>query len=196
MTESKSDENEPSERGKPSEGSATSGATEPSTNGSARLTDEEKDAWAEKKPGEEKEEKKDSSASESEKEASKEAAKEETKDKDKEVDLFPRGNRLNYKRALPTIFAGAVPAFFMMAKNGHNVWSIPVGLFFVLLTAFGVMDLLGTFDDPDEQVATSTTLGEIGMPLLRTVALGAAFCFALWAAQAAVLPTMASIVVV
>ncbi len=188
MSESKSDEKEPTSAKPVKEPSEREGS---STNGSARLEaedkeEEKKETDAEATDAEAKEEKSDEKAE----------SKAREEDKAKEPDIVPRGNSLNWKRAIPTILGGAIPAFCMMAKNGHNAWSIPFGIVFVLIAAFGVMDLLGTFDDPDEQVATTTTLGEIGIPLLRTIALAIAFALTLWAAQGAILPTMGSIILV
>lgn len=119
-------------------------------------------------------------------EAAPEAKRGATDEEDREI--LPRGNPFRVKRGLVTTLAGAVPAFLLMAKNGQNGWGIPVGFLFVLVAAWGVMDLLGTFDDADEHVAERTTLGELRMPLLRTAALVVAFGVSLWAAQRAIGP--------
>ena len=88
-------------------------------------------------------------------------AKADTKadgDEEKEPDLLPRGNPMRYA-SLALVAGGAVRAFLLMAKNGQNWWGVPLGLVFVAIAAFGVMDLLGTFDDADEHVAARTDLG-------------------------------------
>lgn len=103
-------------------------------------------------------------------------------------DVLPRGNPLRVKRGVLVTLAGALPAFVLMAKNSQASWGIPVGLLFVAVAAWGVMDLLGTFDDGDEHVAGSVDVAEVRIPLLTTLGLAVAFGVALWAAQKAVLP--------
>lgn len=119
------------------------------------------------------------------------AAKDDAADEDDEdatPDMLPRGNPLRVKRGLATTLAGAVPAFLLMAKNGQNGWAIPVGAVFVMIAAWGLMDLLGTFDDGDENVAASVGMDALRIPLLRTVGLVVAFGVSLWAAQRAIGP--------
>src|SRR5688572_4430760 len=109
MTESKSDENEPSERPKPAEAAARTEAEDgeeaSTTNGSARL---EKKDDGDGKPGEDAKDTKDAKNAEDAKDDAKTATTDAEKEKanEKDVELFPRGNRLNVKRGLPTIFAG------------------------------------------------------------------------------------------
>jgi 4-amino-4-deoxy-L-arabinose transferase-like glycosyltransferase len=106
-----------------------------------------------------------------------------------EPDLLPRGNPLRL-RAIATILAGGVPAFLLMAKNTQVSWGIPAGLIFIAIAAWGVMDLLGTFDDaPGEANATPrVSLGALGPALGLAIALFLAFCGSLALAQAAVGP--------
>ncbi len=117
-------------------------------------------------------------------------------EKEKKVDLFPPGNPLRKKRGLVAIAAGGIPAFLLMAKNGQNGWGVPLGLLFIVVAAFGVMDLLGTFDDGGEHVANETSLAKLGTPLLRTFALAAAFCGTLAASQAALWPQWMGVITV
>jgi 4-amino-4-deoxy-L-arabinose transferase-like glycosyltransferase len=105
----------------------------------------------------------------------------------KEPDLLPRGNPLR-RRGLWILLAGGVPAFLLMAKNSQNAWGVPLGLIFVAIAAFGVMDLLGTFDDPDEQVAARTDAGSIAPAAGLALVTLLVFCGFLWAAQSAVGP--------
>ncbi|AKV04243.1 Polymyxin resistance protein ArnT, undecaprenyl phosphate-alpha-L-Ara4N transferase [Labilithrix luteola] len=104
-------------------------------------------------------------------------------DEDEGAELLPRGNPLRVKRGLIALLGGAIPAFLLMAKNTQNAWGIPVGFLFVAIAAFGVMDLLGSFDD-ETQPTTSTTLANLRGPIARTIALVAAFAGSLAAAQA------------
>ena len=72
-----------------------------------------------------------------------------------------------------------------MAKNGQNAWGVPAGLIFIAIAAWGVMDLLGTFDDADEHVARRTTLSTVGGALGLAVLMFGLFCGSVAAAQAA-----------
>ena len=116
--------------------------------------------------------------------------------------LLAPGNPLRWKRGLIGILAGAVPAFLLMAKNGQNGWGIAVGFLFILVAAFGVMDLMGTFDDrpvdptlPLEPatpgsgpVIANVTLADLRMPLLGTVGITLVFGAVLTLAQNGTLP--------
>src|SRR5262249_15073066 len=83
---------------------------------------------------------------------------EEKKKEDDTPDVVPRGNPLQYKRGIIAILAGAVPAFLLMAKNGQNQWGIPLGCLCILVAAWGVMDLLGTFEDPEDRIEKKLTM--------------------------------------
>ncbi len=120
---------------------------------------------------------------------------EEETDEDKD-DLLARGNPLRWKRGLIAILAGAIPAFLLMAKNGQHGWGIPVGFLFVCVAVFGVMDLLGTFDDQVDHVESTTSVKEL-LPSLGVVgALVLAFGTNIWLAQSAVVsPWLAAVLV-
>lgn len=115
---------------------------------------------------------------------------------DEDGDLLTRGNPLRKKRGLLALFGGAVPAFLLMARNGQSGWGIPVGFLFVCIAAFGVMDLLGTFDDADENVATTTTLRALFPSIGAVFGLLLAFGLSLSLAQSAVLPKYVAAVAV
>ena len=108
-------------------------------------------------------------------------------DAEKDSDILPRGNRLRLRSAI-IIAAGLIPAFLLMAKNGQNAWGVPVGLIFIAIAGWGVMDLLGTFDDADEHVAGRTTLATVGGALGATIVVFGLFCGSIAMAQAAVGP--------
>jgi len=116
------------------------------------------------------------------------AKAEEEKPDDEGDDFIPRGNPFRKKRGLVTLLAGALPAFFLMAKNGQAAWGVPLGVAFVAVACWGVMDLLGTFDDPEDRVASRTTLNDLLAPLGTTLALLVAFCASLAVAQLSLLP--------
>ncbi len=103
-------------------------------------------------------------------------------------DVLPRGNPLRKKRGGIALAVGGVPAFLLMAKNAQHAWAYPLGLVFVAIATFGVMDLVGTFDDDEEHVAAKTTLAELRMPLAKTALALALLCVSLWGAQAALGP--------
>jgi 4-amino-4-deoxy-L-arabinose transferase-like glycosyltransferase len=117
----------------------------------------------------------------------------------KEPDILPRGNPIR-RRGIAAVLAGGVPAFLLMAKNGQTWWGVPAGLVFVAIAAFGIMDLLGTFDDgvtgtsdaigadADARIGARTDLGTLGPSLGIAVVALLAFCGFLWMAQAAVGP--------
>jgi 4-amino-4-deoxy-L-arabinose transferase-like glycosyltransferase len=105
----------------------------------------------------------------------------------KSNDVVPRGNPTRTRSAI-LIAAGLVPAFLLMAKNGQTWWGVPAGLVFIAIAAWGVMDLLGTFDDAEQHVAARTDLSGVAAPLGLTALLLVTFCASLALAQAAVGP--------
>ena len=106
--------------------------------------------------------------------------------------LLRRGNPLRWTRGGLTALLGALFTLLLMAKPGQWRWGVPLGAVFAAIASWGVMDLLGTFDDADDRVERSLTLSGLGSPLAGFVVTGVAFCFALGGAQAgAVLPQAA-----
>jgi len=78
--------------------------------------------------------------------------------------LIPRGNPLRLVRGGLTALLGLILAYLLMAENGQLRVGVPVGIALVAIATWGVMDLLGTFDDPGEAYAT-TTLSSLMRPL-------------------------------
>jgi 4-amino-4-deoxy-L-arabinose transferase-like glycosyltransferase len=101
--------------------------------------------------------------------------------------LLARGNALRWRRGGVTAAFGGLLAFLLMAHNGQLPFGVPLGLVFVAVCAWGLMDLLGTFDDATESVATSTTLEALGAPLGVTALSFGGFCAALWGGQSGLL---------
>lgn len=114
-------------------------------------------------------------------------ASSERDDDAKEPDLLPPGNPLRF-RAIATVLLGAFVAFLLMAKNTQFWWGVPAGLPCVAVAVWGIMDLLGTFDDAEENVAGRLDLGKLTPALGLSVVLFLAFCGSLTMAQAAVGP--------
>ena len=108
-------------------------------------------------------------------------------DPSSESSLFPRGNPLNVVRGGITAAVGSFLAYLLMAHDAQLRVGVPVGIVFVTIAAWGVMDLLGSFDDQDAEVVTTTTLSTLLAPFGTTVAALAAFAFALMGAASGVL---------
>ncbi len=100
--------------------------------------------------------------------------------------LVARGNPLRVARGGTTALVAAAIATGLMGHPGQLRWGVPLGALFVAIASWGVMDLLGTFDDADDRVVASTTLGALTRPLVAFVAAGLLFCMALGLAAAGV----------
>jgi 4-amino-4-deoxy-L-arabinose transferase-like glycosyltransferase len=101
--------------------------------------------------------------------------------------LVARGNPLRIVRGGLTTVLSSVVAMVLMGHPGQLRWGVPLGALFVAIASWGVMDLLGTFDDPDDQVVASTTLGAVARPLVAFIAAGLLFCATLGFASAGAL---------
>ncbi len=103
--------------------------------------------------------------------------------------LVARGNPLRLMRGGLTTLIASLVATGLMGHPGQLRWGVPLGALFVAIASWGVMDLLGTFDDADDRVASSTTLNAVSRPLAGFVAAGVVFCAMLgFAASGALLP--------
>ncbi|MGO9837895.1 MAG: ArnT family glycosyltransferase [Polyangiaceae bacterium] len=89
--------------------------------------------------------------------------------------LLPKGNPLRMVRGGVTAVVGSLLSVLLMAHTAQLRLGVPLGTVFVTIAAWGVMDLLGSFDDADERVAASTTLSAVGQPL--AIFLGACLAF-------------------
>ncbi len=107
-----------------------------------------------------------------------------------------KGNPFRVKRGLLAMALGGVPAFLLAAKNGQHGWAIPLGFVLVCVAAFGVMDLLGSFDDSHREAETKTTLSELAPALGLLGASAIAFGLSLWMAQAALISAFVAAVAV
>jgi len=115
------------------------------------------------KKREEEEEKPTSAKEEAPKAEPKKKAKKEKKEEDEDK-VLPRGNPLRRMRGGVTAGIGGFLAFLLMAHHGQLRYAVPLGFLCVLVAAFGVMDVVGTFDDPGE-VASSRTLRALASPV-------------------------------
>jgi 4-amino-4-deoxy-L-arabinose transferase-like glycosyltransferase len=82
-----------------------------------------------------------------------------------EQPLLRRGNPLRLARGGGTALVGCFLAFLLMARHGQWRWGVPLGALLVGVATWGVMDLLGTFDEPDDRVTASTPLRQLAAPL-------------------------------
>ncbi len=101
--------------------------------------------------------------------------------------LFPRGNPLRLLRGGVTAAVGSFVAFVLMAHDGQLRAGVPLGTLFVLVAAWGVMDLLGSFDDDPSDVATTTTLRALAPPLAAAAVSLIVFALALAGAASGLL---------
>lgn len=90
-------------------------------------------------------------------------AEEETEEE--EEPLLPAGNPLRYIRGPLLMAAGMLGAFCLMAVKAQHRFGVALAALAVLVATFGVLDLLGSFDDPDDRVAGRAGLRALGVPL-------------------------------
>ncbi|WP_437876687.1 ArnT family glycosyltransferase [Sorangium sp. So ce513] len=78
--------------------------------------------------------------------------------------LVPEGNPLRWRGA--AVFgAGCLAAFVVMALAPQLRWGVPLGALGIGVATLGLLDLLGTFDDPPERVVARVTIGDLLGPL-------------------------------
>jgi 4-amino-4-deoxy-L-arabinose transferase-like glycosyltransferase len=88
---------------------------------------------------------------------------------DDEEALLPTGNPLRFGRGPIAIFLGLFGAVCLMAVKAQLRFGVPLGALAVFIATFGILDLLGTFDDPDDRVAGRATLRAVARPLGLTL---------------------------
>ncbi|AUX38636.1 hypothetical protein SOCE26_000130 [Sorangium cellulosum] len=81
-----------------------------------------------------------------------------------EARLVPRGNPLR-PRGAAVFAAGALAAFVVMALAPQYRWGVPLGALAVVVATLGLLDLLGTFDDPPGRVAARVGVRALLGPL-------------------------------
>jgi len=102
--------------------------------------------------------------------------------------LLTPGNALRWVRGGLTALVGMLVVFALMAHDAQLRWGVPLGALFVAVGAWGIMDLLGTFDDVDARVARSSTLADLAPSLGRVGAAILAFGGSLYGGQSGVGP--------
>jgi 4-amino-4-deoxy-L-arabinose transferase-like glycosyltransferase len=93
--------------------------------------------------------------------------------KGKEKDSTPllhKGSPLRLMRGGITAAVGGIVSFLLMAHRGQMRIGVPLGILFIAIATWGLMDLLGTFDDPDQRVEGRTTLSALAGPIAALVA--------------------------
>jgi 4-amino-4-deoxy-L-arabinose transferase-like glycosyltransferase len=83
--------------------------------------------------------------------------------------LLRRGNPLRWVRGGVTALLGALFAFLLMAHDGQLRVGVPLGALLCVVASWGLMDLVGSFDD-DGHVAACTEFRSLVGPLLRMAA--------------------------
>ena len=82
--------------------------------------------------------------------------------------LVPEGNPLRPRGAV-SLALGALLTFIIMALGPRLHGGMALGALGVAVATFGLLDLLGSFDEPDERVACRVSLRQLAAPLGLTV---------------------------
>ncbi|MEO7332119.1 MAG: glycosyltransferase family 39 protein [Minicystis sp.] len=93
------------------------------------------------------------------------AAEETAAEASPEDALLPEGNALRPLRGGLCLAAGMLGAFVLMAIQKQLRFGVPLGALAVLVATFGVLDLIGSFDDPDERVHSRVSIAQLAKPL-------------------------------
>ncbi|MFO0758888.1 MAG: glycosyltransferase family 39 protein [Byssovorax sp.] len=80
-------------------------------------------------------------------------------------ELLAEGNPLRPLRGGITLVVGLLGAFVLMAMKGQLRFGVPLGALSILIATFGLLDLIGAFDDVDAQVRTRVSIGALAKPL-------------------------------
>jgi len=80
------------------------------------------------------------------------------------------GNRLRYLRGGITALLGGLFAFIFMSLEAQMRWGVPLGILGIFVASIGVLDFMGSFDDPDERVANRASSESLQTPLLFAIA--------------------------
>ncbi len=89
----------------------------------------------------------------------------DTDDRASDPASLPRGNPLRIGRGLAVAIPSILLAFFIIAQKTQLRWGVPLAAVFVAISALGLLDLLGTFDDSEEGVQSSVKVSALVAPL-------------------------------
>src|SRR5262249_52686914 len=84
--------------------------------------------------------------------------------------LGNKGNRPRLVRGGLTALVGGLVAFTLMTAEAQLRWGILLGLFAVAVATFGILDLMGSFDDAEPNVVHRASLSDLRGPLVGTAA--------------------------
>jgi 4-amino-4-deoxy-L-arabinose transferase-like glycosyltransferase len=109
-------------------------------------------------------------------------------DADPQEPAVPAGNGWHPVRGtLIALVAASIP-FLIMTTDRHWSFSVPVGVLCMLVAAWGVLDLFGTFDDAADVVVGQTTLAKLAPKIGEVLASLVAFIVLVRLAVWGVLP--------
>jgi 4-amino-4-deoxy-L-arabinose transferase-like glycosyltransferase len=111
-----------------------------------------------------------------------------------EPSLLTPGNPLRWGRGGVLALLGACLAIWLMAWDVHLTLGVPLGFLAVLVSALGVLDLVGSFDD--RKAAGTTSLRALAVPLGATIASGLLTFVLLRIAVSGRLPVLAAAFVI
>src|SRR3954462_15288167 len=74
------------------------------------------------------------------------------------------GNQLRLLRGGLTALIGGLFAVLFMTLEAQFRWGVPLGILGVAVASFGILDFLGSFDDPEERVAARLSIGDLTKP--------------------------------
>jgi 4-amino-4-deoxy-L-arabinose transferase-like glycosyltransferase len=98
--------------------------------------------------------------------------------------LIRRGNPLRLVRGGVPAALASLGALILMGHEGQLRGGVTLGALLVATASFGIMDLIGTFDDADASVAASARFGELARPFAGFVLGSLLFCVTLALATA------------
>jgi 4-amino-4-deoxy-L-arabinose transferase-like glycosyltransferase len=88
-------------------------------------------------------------------------------------DLLPRGSPPEWLRGGAAAMLGAFVSIAVMGLDVQLRWGWVAGLLGVIVASWGVLDMVGSFGDPEARVVSRRTLGDLQTPLLGLGAVGA-----------------------
>jgi 4-amino-4-deoxy-L-arabinose transferase-like glycosyltransferase len=110
--------------------------------------------------------------------------------------FIPRGNPVHLLRGGAMLGAGALVAFLVMALRAQYRFGVPIAALGVLLATVGVLDLVGSFDDPDNRVARRVPFAALVEPLgILTGSSVALFAFVSLAVSGIIGPMVAAVAI-